>query len=452
MQYCDLNTEIEVGASAHYVQIGPFRGLIDCGMHPKYYGYKALPDLAQIADDTLDFICITHAHLDHCAALPIIARKHPHATIMTNRGGADLVVRMLRNSKAVMAKQKDELKIMEYPLYSSADIDAVKSRIIPMQNGVERTLELSSGEKITISFWGAGHIPGAASVLLEYNRRRILFSGDMSFHSTALLKGANPPSGKVDTLVVETTRGSYDRPKDSTYQSEVQRFLKSLSTTIKDGGSVLVPAFALGRMQEVLLIIQKAKAEGTIPKDTPVFATGLGVDIAEQMIELSKKSHHFSFAKQAMEGVKPMRFEIKPGQDFEEKGIYVLGSGMLVEHTPSFLAASAMMAQKENSICFVGYCDPDTPAGKLLQCKPGDYFNFEGLFYSTKINCKVDKFDLSSHADRADILKFIIEKDPRCVILTHGSETSREWFMDNIIDISPKTQVIIPQPSEYIEV
>jgi len=449
MNYCDLNTDKDIGASAHLIKIGPFLGLIDCGMHPKKTGLEALPNLSKIGHDTLDFICITHAHLDHCAALPLLAKQQPHALILTNHIGSELMLRMLRNSRAVMQRQREELGIKEYPLYAYEDIDDVRSRIIPMQNMRERTLE-SKGEQITISFWGAGHIPGASSVMLEYNKRKILFSGDMSFHSTGILKGANPPDTKIDTLIVETTRGSYDRPINSTYESEIERFVKSVANTIKDGGNVLVPAFALGRMQEILVIIKEAMKSGQIPVTTPIYASGLGVDIGELMIELSKKSHHYAFAKQAMEGVKPLKMKIEPAVDFEEKGIYILGSGMLVEKTPSYAAAAALAEHKANAIFFVGYCDTETPGGKLQATKNGDSFDFTDLLYTAKIQCKVDKFDLSSHADRSEILDFILKTDARCVILTHGSERSREWFFDEIIDATPKTQIIIPELSEEI--
>lgn len=255
----------------------------------------------------------------------------------------------------------------------------------------------------------------------------------------------------MDTLVVETTRGSYSRPAGTTYDSEVERFVVSVSRALRDGGSVLVPAFALGRMQEILYIIYKAKKSGRIPSDTPIFAGGLGLDIAEYFIKGAKRSNTFSFSKQHMEGVKPLRGEIVAGKDFDIKGIYVLGSGMMVKNTPSYLAAAALMDNRANAIFLVGYADTDTPAYKLQHSAPGDSFAFRDLFYVGTVNCKVDKFDLTSHADREEILSFILEKDPRNVVLTHGSLESREWFMYEILDRSPKTRVIIPEPSETLE-
>ncbi len=329
MLYTDLNSEIDVGSSGHLLELGGFKILVDCGLHPKYMGLAALPKLSKITPETLDFIAITHTHLDHCGALPVVMRTQNHAHILVADESADLLPRMLRNSRSVMAKQREEFDIKEYPLFDSSEIDEVRRRLMPMSFHHEKCFEIDGG-RIGITFTPAGHIPGAASVMFEYKKQRVLFSGDISFHSTGILKGAVPPEGKVDTLVVETTRGSYSRPAGVTYDSEVDRLVSSMANVLMGGGSVLIPAFALGRMQEIIFIIQRAKQRKQIP-DVPVFAGGLGLDIAEYFIKGAKRSSTFSFGKQHMEGVKPLRAEIVAGKDFETQGIYVLGSGMMVE-------------------------------------------------------------------------------------------------------------------------
>ena len=123
----------------------------------------------------------------------------------------------------------------------------------------------------------------------------------------------------------------------------------------------------------------------------------------------------------------------------------------MVENTPAYLAATGIIGESANAVFFVGYCDPDTPAAKLLKASNGDDFSFGDLFFVGTVNCRVDKFDLTSHADREELLEFILRKDPRCVVLTHGSEESREWFMYEIFDRLPKTNVLIPEPLETVE-
>ena len=82
MIYTDLNTEIDVGSSGHLIEFGPFKALVDCGLHPKRMGLSALPNLSKVAPETLDFIAITHTHLDHCGALPVVARRQHAAHIL----------------------------------------------------------------------------------------------------------------------------------------------------------------------------------------------------------------------------------------------------------------------------------------------------------------------------------------------------------------------------------
>ena len=116
MIYTDLNTEIDVGSSGHLIEFGPFRALVDCGLHPKYMGLSALPNLSKVPPETLDFIAVTHTHLDHCGSLPVVARHQSSAHILVADESYELLFRMLRNSRTVMAKQREEFNIKEYPL------------------------------------------------------------------------------------------------------------------------------------------------------------------------------------------------------------------------------------------------------------------------------------------------------------------------------------------------
>ena len=452
MIYTDLNTGIDVGASAHKLEIGGFNALIDCGVHPKKTGLDSLPDIKKLGDDTLDFIAVTHAHLDHVGALPIVAEHQAMAQILMGEVTEDLSLRMLRNSRNVMARQREELGISEYPLFGFSQIDALKGRIFSFALNHPRTFEYE-GRKLEVEFYRAGHIPGATAISLRTPKESVLFTGDISFRPSQIIKGSSIPDCRCDVLVMETTRGETERGEGATYEAECARFVTALGRVIRDGGSVLVPAFALGRMQEVLQLIKRGKQSGEIPADTHVYCAGLGIDISEYLLRESRKNPGLSFDKTAYDLIEPFRDKIVPAQDFPKKGIYVLGSGMLLENTPSYAAAAALMDHPQNAIFFVGYCDPDTPGGRLLKKAKGDTtFAFHNLGYIARVNCKIDKFDLSSHADRRELLDFALRCDPRTIILTHGSEEARGWFMDEILDIAPQIGVIIPEPGVPEEV
>jgi Cft2 family RNA processing exonuclease len=110
-----------------------------------------------------------------------------------------------------------------------------------------------------------------------------------------------------------------------------------------------------------------------------------------------------------------------------------------------------MLGHHQNSILFVGYCDPETPGGELLQSKHGEEFLFDALEFKTKIEAKIEKFDLSGHADREELINFAIEREPRAIVLTHGDQEARDWFRKQLTEKLPDTQVLDPVPlQEYL--
>ena len=113
MKYIDLNRHGQIGASCHYLELGPFKLLVDAGLHPKKVGALAMPDFRPLDVHNLDLIVLTHCHLDHLGALPVIAELNPQAPVITSIPNTVLAPRMLRNSINVMRRQREELGIQE---------------------------------------------------------------------------------------------------------------------------------------------------------------------------------------------------------------------------------------------------------------------------------------------------------------------------------------------------
>ena len=125
---------------------------------------------------------------------------------------------------------------------------------------------------------------------------------------------------------------------------------------------------------------------------------------------------------------------------------------MLIERTPSYVLAASLVAQGRNAICFVGYCDPDTPGGKLLETKPGKTFLFEALDYQAPIRAQIERFELSGHADRDELLAFALSTRPDTIVLTHGDPGARAWFAEALIENEPSLKVVDPRPLEPIDI
>ncbi len=452
MRITDLNRKGGIGSNSLLVEIGNFKLVVDAGLHPKYAGPEAIPDFSRLADIALDCVIVTHCHLDHIGGLPVLLKQHKEAKVFMSRSNSMLLERMLHNSCNVMKRQKAEMNIEEYPLFTHEDIDDIGQRFIPVEYQAPLKLE-SGGETLEITFHKAGHVAGAVGFELKHNGRKIFFTGDVLFTPQRILPGAKFPGNvDFDTIVTETTRGETETNPNKTRQAEVDRLIAAVKNTLERGGSVLIPVFALGRMQEILSIINDARKADKFLR-TPVFAAGLGLDICNYFDQISKRTGDIKFTRKVIKELqlrRPPR-KLVPGKELKEQGIYVLSSGMLVGHTPSYMMASTLMHSDRNSIFFVGYCDPDTPGGKLMEKEPGDTFTFEVIDYETKIRAQIERFELSGHANREELLEFALQANPKNVILTHGDQGARDWFAKELKAADPELNVIDPQPLETYE-
>ena len=450
MHLTDLNPHGGIGSNALLAEIGPFRLLIDCGMHPKEVGRPSLPDLRWTDQGGLDFIILTHCHLDHVGALPVALRHHPGTQILASPASATLAPRMLRNSVNVMKRQRDELGVPELPLYTMREIAMVEKALHPIF--FSRTFELWKGsERLDLTLHPAGHIAGAASVEIVYRKRRIVFSGDLLFENQMTLAGAKPIQGKIDSLVLETTRGATERGKDQTRQSELDRLFSAMLGTLERGGSVLIPVFALGRMQEMMSLVHNAFRHGILPT-SPVYATGLGMDLVNYLHKIARREKTVRFTRRIVTDLKvrPIPDRLRPGQDLPEPGICLLSSGMMVAKTPSYRMATSLLGHERNSIYFVGYCDPDTPGSHLQGTRPGESFLFDDLDLMIPARATIDRFDLSGHADRDELCDYAHALDPRAIVLNHGDPEARDWFKKTLTPEFPT--VIDPEPLVRFEV
>ena len=452
MKITDLNTAQDIGSNCLLVEIAGFHILVDAGMHPKKEGAAALPRLNNLPP--LDFVILTHCHLDHLGSLPVVVRKQPRVEVLCSPASAIIAKRILRNSVNVMTRQRDESGIKEYPLFTYGELDAVERALRPVPLLTPRSFYGQDGSEITVTLYPSGHVAGAVGCLIEHKHRKIFFTGDVLFHDQETVPGAQFPDFPIDTLVTETTHGSTPAQEDITRASETTRLLNSINATITRGGSVLLPVFAFGRMHEMLTLLHNARRNGTL-LPCPVFCSGLGVDLADYLDLMTRKAAGFvNFRRRILHDMKVQPLNQRftpPGFDLPEKGIYLLSSGMLVERTPAWRVAANLLDHAHNSICFVGYCDPDTPGGRLLARKHGDTFLFHALDYIAKIRASVEKYYFSGHASRDDLMAFAKRCDPRAIVITHGDPPAREWFEEELAIEIPGAKVTNPEPGrEYL--
>ena len=454
----NLNPDTDIGASAWLVELDEHRILLDAGMHPKREGREALPVFKTAQNADLDAIAISHCHHDHVGALPVACRHFPKAHVLMTELSYFIAERVLHNSVNVMTRQRDELGIREYPLYTHDEVDD----ITPQFQGFKynRQIEWASFQKTraglpspTLEFFDAGHTLGSAGILIRGKKETLFYTGDVCFHDQTILRSARFEDLKADVMIMETTRGNRDAPKDFTREREIERLVAAIHAGQKKKGCVLIPSFALGRTQEMLALLALLMREGKL-KEQPIYIGGLGRVFTEIYDLEAHRTHRQHTNLQLHEALQLVVLEKGQAENMKLSGgkIFVITAGMMSENTAAHDLAARMIGDERQSIFFVGYADPDSPAGRLKAAKRGETFVFSPSAGRVTKNCDMRDFDLTAHANRGDLLEFIGQVAPRAILLGHGDEDSRAWFEEQIRSRWPKIKVIQPQSGKIVKV
>ncbi|MDR0949904.1 MAG: MBL fold metallo-hydrolase, partial [Lachnospiraceae bacterium] len=315
MKLTFIGADHEVTGSAHLLEVDGKHILIDYGMEQGVNVYENIE--LPISCNRIDFVLLTHAHIDHSGLLPLLCARGFRGHIYTTEATADLCSIMLRDSahiqmmeaewKVRKAKRTGKDAVAE-PLYTMEDAQAAIKQIIPCAYKQQITI----CEGVTIRFTDIGHLLGSASIevwLTEQGRtKKIVFSGDIGNQNQPLIKDPSYTE-EADYVVMESTYGDRYHPevKDNT----VMELAKILQETFDAGGNVVIPSFAVGRTQEILYFLRKIKADGLIQghRHFPVYVDS---PLAVEATQIFTENERTCFDKEAMElvtkGVNPISF------------------------------------------------------------------------------------------------------------------------------------------------
>jgi metallo-beta-lactamase family protein len=432
----------DVTGSCHLVECAGKRILVDCGL---FQGSRELSEENAEAfgfdPATIDYVLLTHAHLDHCGRLPLLSKRGFCGEIITT-GATRELARLVMLDAAHLQEEEARSAGSPNARHPHNDPAAVPIYTIPdalnSLDGFGRTanyaqpLELAGAGRAT--FIDAGHILGSASIFLELAESgravRLLFSGDLGNAGRPLLRPpATPP--RADVVVIETTYG--DRLHKPIGPS-IEEFYEAISDTFKRGGNVVIPTFALERAQELLYILHQGVATGRLSPSIQVF---LDSPLAISATEVFRR-HLECLDPQAVqlfrEGHDPLRF---PGlhltrERSESVALNAVRSGAIIMAGSGMATGGRIrhhlkhnLRRAECSVIFVGFAASGTLAREIIDGRSPVRVLDEDVPVHARIYT-INGF--SAHADQAELLAWLNASGPARTFLTHGEEATMRQF------------------------
>ncbi len=440
-----------VTGSCHLIEANGAKFLLDCGL---FQGKEDLEDLnPKFTFDPreIDFVILSHGHLDHCGRLPYLVKKGFKGKIFATAGTIDISRLILMDAaqvqeeqiKMINRKRIREGKKPKELLYTVEDVLNAFSFFVPCN--YHRWYEVKG---VRFRFLDAGHILCSESVEIQVEGKTVLFSGDIGNKGKPLIRDPELPP-KADVVLIETT---YADRRHKSFKESVEEFKDAVLSTFKRDGVVLIPTFALERAQDVLYILKEMYESGELPPCKVFLDSPLAISITKTFLrhpeclegqtlrEFERKGELFEFPY--LEFTKRVE-DSKKINEYKGKAIIIAGNGMctggrILHH----LKHRAW--DERNSIVFVGYQAEGTIGRQIIEgAKKIKIFN-----ESVAVKLKVYTINgFSSHADRPQLFEWLKNavKDETKVILVHGEKRAVESFQSLVEKNLQNVRVFSPQ-------
>ncbi len=371
----------------------------------------------------LDAVVISHAHMDHAGHLPHLFLKTNTPTFLTPP--------TLDTAKILWF---DTLKIAGLeamqPEFTEEEIAKTEQYSFPLE--YKRKVEIS--KNVSLEFFDAGHILGSAMAKLSFPEKEVLYTGDFKVDDTKLHYGADLKVGKVHTVIIESTYG--DREQLPRKETE-KLFVEKVREVVADGGHCIVPAFAVGRSQEVIDVLVGHKV------NVPIYLDGMGQKAARVMLDYPKylKDHHS--LKKSMAFAKWVKNKNVRKKALNQPGVIVSTAGML-QGGPVLNYISRIYKDTKSAVLLTGFQVEDSPGRMLLETGK---MHVDGRTVDVKM--QVFKFDFSAHASQSELLKSLKKWSPAKAVLVHGDTSVLPVFKKEI-ESSLGIEAVIPSIGKEI--
>jgi Cft2 family RNA processing exonuclease len=436
MQLTFLGGADEVGASSTFIKIGGKTLLVDAGIRISPRSNRGiandqLPDLRPISEaGGPDMILVTHAHTDHTGALPLVVEQYPHVPVLATRPTVELVRILQADAQRIMQSRQEQEG--ELPLFDEIASDRLMNAFQP----VEFRQPVRLGENLQVTFYPAGHIAGAAILVFESDEGALAMSGDLSLSAQRAVVSAGLPNIKAEALVLESTYGG---KLHANRVAEEKRLVDTLCQITEQGGKALIPAFALGRAQEVLQILLAFRDQLNVP----VYADGMVRAVCRAYATFADE---LPGQTTRAAGDDPLFFrkniqQVHTAAQREElshsegAAVIVASSGMLTGGA-SVAYAKALAGDPRNAILLTGYQDEEAP-GRFLQRildrhEAGEDIALRLDDQTVTLRCALGTYSLSAHADEAELINVAEVLGAEEIMLVHGDPGARHSLATNL--------------------
>jgi len=349
----------------------------------------------------LNGIIITHAHLDHSGAAPFfyISESPPVYMTSVTKQLTDILIRdLIRLSSYYLPFETLELKTM-----------------------IEESKEIRSDTQLGnahVSFASSGHIPGSVNVLVEQERKAVWYSGDINTIDTALLERAQYNLPELDMAIVESTYATVDHPPREECE---RRLVETVTEVVEGGGLALIPAFSVGRSQEILCILQKHGFKHDVALD------GMSRTATQTILNSPEELRDAGLLRKAADKAKWVKGERDRKKVLKKPGVVISSSGLLTGGASTYYMETIKNRSKD-AVVLVSFQIPGTPGRTLLD---------QGMYgvpgELRKVKCRVEWINFSSHADRGGLMRLVksMKGTPK-ILCVHGEAACCQGFADAI--------------------
>lgn len=425
--------------------------LIDCGL---FQGLKELRELNRMslpyASKDIDFVILTHGHLDHCGWLPKLVQEGFSGKIFCTAPTKEITKLILLDSAKIQEEEAEKANHEHYskhnpalPLYTVEEAQ----QVFPLLRVVDKDIAVVLSDKVSFSFFYASHILGACSISLEVEDKTLVFSGDIGQDDDVLLFPTVKPT-KADYVFLESTYGNRIHPKNnSMFDLEL-----IINNTYNRGGNLVIPSFAVERVQTLMFLIWQLKNQGKIPDMPYIIDTPMGIDVLQLFLD-NRKWHKLNFeeCKEMCETftlISEYKDTIEAIYDKQPK-VVIAASGMITGgRVLSYL--ERYIGKPENTVALVGYQAEGTRGRKLLE---GDKtIKIYGQIYPVEATILLVE-GLSAHGDQSDLINWLseLEAKPKKIFLVHGESEASEALSSKILD-ELAIECFIPKRGQVIEI